>query len=80
MEAQDLPPATSGLSPAQSETLDAVLRAYGPYDGLSLSLLARSEPPWIEARRNSAGEPEEPTAMSDRPIPHEAMTAYYGGL
>ena len=65
-----------GVVPAKGiATVEAVLAAYGGFDGLSLGVLARSEPPWRDAR----GE-DEPTAMSDRPIPHEAMRAYYGSL
>lgn len=63
------------LSPGGRETVAAVLRAYGAFDGLTLSEHARTEPPWIEARRGA-----EPSAMSDHSISHEAMRAYYGSL
>lgn len=63
------------LPPAGRETVAAVLRAYGAFDGLTLSEHARREPPWIAARRGA-----EPGTMSDHPIPHEAMRDYYRSL
>lgn len=75
VDARDLPGDASKLMPVHRETVAAVLRAYGAFDGLTLSEHARSEPPWIAARRGA-----EPSAMSDHSISHESMRRYYGAL
>jgi uncharacterized phage-associated protein len=40
----------NSLTPAEMETVDAVLEAYGHMDAHQLSNLTHSERPWIEAR------------------------------
>ena len=75
LAAGDIPGDSGKLSSVHRETVAAVLRAYGAFNGLTLSLHAKTEPPWIAARRGA-----EPSAMSDHPISHEAMRDYYGSL
>jgi uncharacterized phage-associated protein len=42
------------LTPAQQETVDEVLRAYGDFSGRQLSVLTHSERPWVDARKGLA--------------------------
>lgn len=63
------------LSPAQKETVDAVLEHYGEKDAQWLSQLTHLEDPWKEARKGiPAG------SRSTRIITKESMAMYYGGL
>lgn len=59
------------LTSTQKETIDAVLRFYGPKSSQWLGDLARREAPWIEARQDGRGSHE---------ISHAAMAEYYGSL
>lgn len=57
------------------ETVDAVLRDYGPMSGHDLSRLTHRERPWRTAREGLA-----PGDRSDKVISKESMQAYYSGL
>jgi uncharacterized phage-associated protein len=57
------------------ETIDSVLKFYGPKDGRWLSELTHKEFPWKSARKGLAvGE------RSSTVIDHATMAEYYGGL
>ena len=63
------------LSPAQRETIEAVLDYYGDKPAQWLSDLTHSERPWVEARRGlAAGE------RGSEEIPLEEMADYYSGI
>ena len=63
------------LSPAQKETVDAVLDYYGPKSSQYLSDLTHLEDPWRNARQGLAvGQ------RGDQVITHAAMAEYYGSL
>lgn len=66
---------SDALTPAQCDTIDGVLRAYGDKSSQWLSDLTHSEDPWRDAR---AGIP-----LGERgnvEIEHAAMAEYYGSL
>jgi uncharacterized phage-associated protein len=63
------------LSPKQRESIDAVLKFYGPKSAHYLSELTHSERPWRGARE---GLP--PGARSAREITPAAMAEFYGSL
>lgn len=65
----------SALSTAQRETVDAVLRAYGPRPAHALSELSHSEAPWKDARKGLA-----PGERGSREITHASMAEYYDSL
>jgi uncharacterized phage-associated protein len=63
------------LGPNEVATLDQVFEGYGGLTGRQLSHLTHSEAPWIDARAGL-----EPTELSDRQIPLDAIAAYYEAL
>lgn len=63
------------LTPDQQETIAAVAAAYGHLTGRELSLKARLEPPWLQAR---AGLP--PGARSRAPLDPRAMRDWFSSL
>ncbi|MBB2944426.1 putative phage-associated protein [Actinoplanes lutulentus] len=63
------------LTPAEQESIDAVLESYGDLDGRKLSHLTHAEAPWADARKGL-----HPTDRSDIVITHAAMHEYYGSL
>lgn len=63
------------LSKTQKETIDAVLRFYGPHTGHWLSELTHMEPPWRNAREGLA-----PGERGKREITTAAMAEYYSSL
>jgi uncharacterized phage-associated protein len=63
------------LSPAEKQTIDAVLKFYGSKSGFYLSQLTHRERPWMEARKGLA-----PGEFGDREITLTAMAEYYGSL
>jgi uncharacterized phage-associated protein len=65
----------SKLSKEQVESIDAVLKFYGPKPAHYLSELTHSEAPWRDAR---TGLP--PSARSSREITPAAMAEFYGSL
>ena len=63
------------LTPAQAETVDAILKCYGDKSGAWLSDLTHREAPWINARAGLAdGE------RGNAEITHAAMAEYYSNL
>lgn len=64
-----------GLKPSERQTVNAVLKFYGPKTGFFLSQLTHRERPWLEARKGLA-----PGELGDREITHAAMSEYYGSL
>lgn len=64
----------SALRPAEVETVEAVLEAYGHLSGQQLSDITHGERPWVEAR---AGVPE--GAASQSVVDPAVMQEYYGG-
>ncbi len=63
------------LTPAQAETVDAVLEYYGDKSSQWLSQLTHMEDPWSNARRGvPAGE------RGSRIIPKQDLAEYYSGL
>lgn len=73
--ADDCPGDAEDLSPAQVETIDAVLTAYGDKSSQWLSELTHSEDPWKSARRGLS-----PGERGSREITQAAMAEYYGAL
>jgi uncharacterized phage-associated protein len=65
----------SNLTPAQRESIDAVLRFYGDKSGHWLSELTHQEAPWRKARVGLA-----PNERGSRRITHGSMVEYYGSL
>lgn len=63
------------FSPAQQETMNAVIEAYSDKEPNWLIALTHSERPWLEARKGIA-----PGAPSTNVISKETMQDYYGGL
>lgn len=63
------------LSSREKQTVDAILKFYGPKSGFFLSQLTHRERPWVEARKGVA-----PGDPSDREITLAAMAEYYGSL
>lgn len=63
------------LTPAQRESIDAVLGAYGDKTSQWLSDLTHSEDPWVNARRGLG-----PGERGSSEITHAAMFEYYGSL
>lgn len=66
---------SSRLTETETETIDAVLDAYGHLTPQQLSDLTHSEPPWQEAREGLA-----PTDRSEKPISLDTMQQYYDAL
>jgi uncharacterized phage-associated protein len=63
------------LDDTARETIDAVVRDYGPFSGRELSAIAHSERPWKEARGGTpAGE------RSENIIDRDVMIDFYTGL
>lgn len=65
----------SRLSVKQTESIDAVLKFYGPKSAHFLSELTHGEAPWRDARAGLA-----PSARSAREITPAAMAEFYGSL
>ncbi|SRR6266481_913543 len=65
----------STLKPAQRDTVDAVLEAYGEKTAQWLIQLTHREKPWLDARIGLA-----PGDPGDQEITHESMAEYYSGL
>lgn len=63
------------LTPDQKETIDEVLKFYGPRPSQWLSDLTHRELPWIEARRGLG-----PSERGSREITYASMAEYYGSL
>jgi uncharacterized phage-associated protein len=63
------------LDDAQRETVDAVIEAYGALNSYHLTHLIRAESPWRDAREGL-----QPTELSRREIPVEAMRDYYASV
>lgn len=63
------------LSLKQAESVDAVLKFYGPKSAHYLSDLTHSEAPWRDARKGLT-----PSARSSREITPAAMAEFYGSL
>ena len=63
------------LDPADRETVDAVLEAYGGLSSQQLSDLTHMERPWRDARGNTP-----PGERSDAPITLDSMAAYYQSM
>lgn len=66
---------SSKLSAKQEESVDAVLKFYGPKSAYYLSELTHSEKPWKEARKGL-----QPSARSAREITPSAMAEFYSSL
>lgn len=71
----DWPGDSTGLTALERETVDAVLKTYGPKSSQWLSELTHRERPWIDARRGLG-----PLDRGAREITHVAMVEYYGSL
>lgn len=65
----------SNLTVQERETVDAVLKYYGPKSSQWLSELSHKEAPWRDARGHLA-----PGERGHREITHAAMAEYYGSL
>jgi uncharacterized phage-associated protein len=63
------------LTKTERETVDAVLKHYGPKTAQYLSLLTHQEAPWANARKGL-----EPGVRGNNIITPEAMAEYYGGI
>jgi uncharacterized phage-associated protein len=63
------------LNPTEKNSVDAVLKFYGPKGGFFLSQLTHQERPWRDARKGLA-----PGQLGDREITKAAMADYYGSL
>jgi uncharacterized phage-associated protein len=63
------------LNPTEKESVDAVLKFYGPKTGFYLSQLTHREKPWTDARKGLA-----PGDPGYNEITHSAMAEYYGSL
>lgn len=63
------------LNAAQRDSVDAVLKFYGPMTSQELSELTHCEDPWKNARRNLP-----PGARGRREITPAELAEYYGGL
>ncbi len=63
------------FSSEQTETLEAVWKAYGDYDGKYLEELTHQEDPWQEARRGIA-----PWEHCNNEITIDSMKKYFMGL
>ena len=66
---------SAALSDKQRESVDAVLKFYGPREAVWLSELTHREAPWRDARAGLA-----PGARSSKEITPAAMAEYYGSL
>lgn len=63
------------LTDSERETVDEIMRAYGHFDGVTLSTMTHDEDPWRIARDGLAeGE------SSSEPISHDLLVKYYGSL
>ena len=60
---------------AAKETVDAIIKSYGPKSAHYLSELTHAEKPWREARGSTP-----PGVASKAEITHPAMAEYYEGL
>ena len=65
----------NALNEQERETVDAVLRFYGPKSAHELSELTHCEQPWMSARRDLA-----PGQRGSEIISHASMAEYYDGL
>jgi uncharacterized phage-associated protein len=65
----------NALNPQEKQTVDAVLKFYGPKTGFYLSQLTHRERPWMDARTGLA-----PGDLGDIEITKSAMSEYYGSL
>jgi uncharacterized phage-associated protein len=63
------------LTPAQQESVDAVLGYYGDRTSQWLSDLTHREAPWLDARRGLG-----PGERGSHVISHASMAEYYGSL
>lgn len=63
------------LNPTEKQTVDAILKFYGPKTGFFLSQLTHRERPWLDARKGLA-----PGDLGDQEITKAAMAEYYGSL
>ena len=63
------------LNAPERNTVDAVLKFYGPKTGFYLSQLTHQERPWRDARQGLA-----PGEFGDQEITKAAMRDYYGSL
>ncbi|HUX44659.1 MAG TPA: type II toxin-antitoxin system antitoxin SocA domain-containing protein [Terracidiphilus sp.] len=64
-----------GLNPNEKQTVDAILKFYGPKTGFYLSQLTHRERPWMDARKGLA-----PGDFGCNEITKSAMLEYYGSL
>lgn len=64
-----------GLNPTEKNSVDAVLKFYGPKSGFYLSQLTHQERPWVDARKGLA-----PGDPGYNVITLSAMAEYYGSL
>lgn len=65
----------SRLREPETQTIDAVLDAYGKFNGQQLSALSHQEDPWIEAREGLSQ-----TQSSTAPISLDRMQQYYSAV
>lgn len=65
----------SNLRKPETQTIDAVLDAYGKFNGQQLSALSHQEDPWIEAREGLSQ-----TQSSSAPISLDRMQQYYSAV
>jgi uncharacterized phage-associated protein len=65
----------SKLTTSQRQSIDAIVKHYGPKEAVVLSQLTHREAPWRDAREGL-----QPGARSDREITKAAMAEYYGSL
>lgn len=75
VSAEDIPGDPSRLNEDQTETIDAVIEAYGVLDAYQLSTMTHSEAPWVYARDGILS-----GARCDSVITLDSMEVYYGSL
>lgn len=63
------------LKPSQRQTVDAVLEAYGSFDGATLSRMSHDEKPWQLARQSVPAD-----SATDAEISRDQMKAFYSSL
>jgi uncharacterized phage-associated protein len=68
---------SSNLADSQRETLDAIIRDYGPKDSHWLVELTHLEDPWRQARQRAGAMPGQKCREE---ITHADMAEYYSGL